>query len=176
MRTRGTGAARGRLTRMRRSKAAGFTLIEILVVLVIIAIIVTLAAVHFGPSDADRVQTEADRLSLLLESARDEAIAGGVTLGWSPDGQGAYRFWRQDASGNWMALDDNDALRPRSLPDSMHLADVKVNLAPLGIEGKLVFTPSGVNSPFSLSVGMGEVSRRLSADPLGRITIDPPKP
>jgi len=145
-------------------------------VLVIIAIIVTMAAVHFGPSDADRVQTEADRLSLLLESARDEAIAEGVTLGWAPDGASAYRFWRQDAGGTWMALDDNDALRPRSLPDSMRLSNIKVNLAPLGVEGKLVFSPSGVNSPFSLSLGTADISRQLSADPLGRITIDPPAP
>jgi type II secretion system protein H len=158
----------GRVSVLRRTR--GFTLIEILVVLVIIAIIVTMAAVHFGPSDTDRAQQEAERLQLLLENASDEAIATGQTLGWSVDGDNGYHFWRQTETGGWKALDDNDLLRPRTLPDRIRVDNVRVNLAPAA-DGRIVFLPSGVNSPFSLDVSTENFVRRLTADPIGHILI-----
>ena len=75
----------------------GFTLIEILVVMAIVGIVVALAAVRFGMSDVDTLQREAERLSLLLETARDEAIGLGQPIGFSAQ-PGTYRFWQQDAS------------------------------------------------------------------------------
>jgi type II secretion system protein H len=153
----------------------GFTLIEILVVMVIIAIIVTLAAVKFGPNDSDIAQREAERLALLLENARDEAIAAGSTLGWSADENGlAYRFWQRDADSQWHPLTDNETLRPRELPLHTRLLSIDVNLAPLAKDGRVSFSPSGVNAPFSLDVRTGDAVRHLSADPLGRITVESP--
>jgi type II secretion system protein H len=153
----------------------GFTLIEILVVMVIITIIVTLAAVKFGPNDSDIAQREAERLALLLENARDEAIAAGTTLGWSPDeGMAGYRFWQQDANAQWQPLSDNETLRPRTLPVNTILLAVSVNLGPLAKDGKVIFTPSGVNAPFGLDVRSGDAVRHLSGDPLGRMTVDTP--
>ncbi|MBV8468097.1 MAG: GspH/FimT family pseudopilin [Burkholderiales bacterium] len=138
-------------------------------VLVIVAIIVTMAAVHFGPSDTDRAQQEAERLQLLLENASDEAIATGQTLGWSIDGNSGYRFWRQTETG-WQMVDDNDLLRPRTLPDRIRVDNVRVNLAPAS-EGRVVFLPSGVNTPFSMDVSTENFVRRLTADPIGHIQI-----
>lgn len=156
-----------------RPRARGFTLIEILVVMAIIGIVVALAAVRFGMSDIDTLQRESERLALLLEAARDEAISGGQTIGFAADGQG-YRFWQQDARANWQALDKNEALRPRPLPDALRLEDLRVNLAPLPADAKLVFSPTGVNAPFSLLLRAGEHSRLLSADPLGRMVVSDP--
>ncbi len=151
--------------------AVGFTLIEILVVLVIIAIIITLAAVKFGPSVSDRAQQEAERLQLLLENVGDEAIATGQTLGWSPNGSDGYRFWRQDQTGAWVLITDNEVLRPRTLPEHIHLADIRVNLSPLPNDARIVFLPSGVNPTYSLEVQTDHFSRKLSSDPIGHIQI-----
>ncbi|QNM97699.1 GspH/FimT family pseudopilin [Chitinimonas koreensis] len=159
---------------MRRT--AGFTLLEILVVLVIIAIIVTLAAVRFGPSDGDLLQRESERLSLLLESARDEAIAGGAMLAFGLDGQG-YRFWSQDAQGQWQVIENNDALRPRALPEQVQVETMQVNLQPLARDGRILFAPTGVNAPFELLLRAGDMRRALRADALGRIDlVDPALP
>lgn len=153
--------------------AAGFTLIEILVVMVIIGVIVTLAAVRFGGNDVDTLQQEAERMSLLLETARDEAIAGGNLLGLAPSAHG-YRFMKQDATAHWVPLDDNEVLRPRTLPDMVSLENPRVNLQPLLPDTYVAFSPSGVNAPFSITLRTGEVTRILSADALGRVSLTIP--
>ena len=58
------------MTRLR-----GFTLIEILVVLVIIGVVATLAVVRLGPRDDELLKQEAERLALLLEDARVGELA-----------------------------------------------------------------------------------------------------
>lgn len=151
----------------------GFTLIEILVVMAIVGIVVALAAVRFGMSDVDTLQREAERLSLLLETARDEAIGLGQPIGFSAQA-GTYRFWQQDAQGAWQALDKNEALRVRELPTPVQLEDIRVNLAPLPPDARVVFSPSGVNAPFSLLLRAGQDKRLLSADPLGRLVVSDP--
>ncbi|MDN3576299.1 GspH/FimT family pseudopilin [Chitinimonas viridis] len=157
----------------RPRRVTGFTLIEILVVMVIVGIIVTLAAVNFSRSDTDALQHEAERLALLLESARDEAIAAGAPLAFGRAEQG-YGFWKQDADGAWQLLEDNQILRVRQLPEAVRVADMRVNLLPLPPDGRVIFTPSGVNAPFTVELRAGEVVRKLNADALGRMTLEVP--
>lgn len=153
---------------MRRQRA-GFTLLEIMVVLVIIGIVLTLAVVRLEPP-ADRVlQQEAERLALLFEAARDEAIARSEPLAWSHF-RGRHQFWiRRDA--DWQPLSGVDVLVPRELPAGISFGSIKVNLQLQGDDGKLVFQPSGVNELFQLQLqGEGGVFE-LSSDVLGRISV-----
>lgn len=148
---------------------AGFTLLEIMVVLVIIGIVLTLAVVRLDPP-ADRVlQQEAERLALLFEAARDEAIARSEPLAWSHF-RGRHQFWiRRDA--DWLPLSGVDVLVPRELPAGVSFGSIKVNLQLQGEDGKLVFQPSGVNELFQLQLqGEGGVFE-LSSDVLGRISV-----
>jgi len=78
----------------------GFTLIEILVVLVIVGIMVGLVAVRMMPDDDRVLRSEAERLALLLEQARDQAVASGEPIAFSME-QGRYRFWALDADNQW---------------------------------------------------------------------------
>lgn len=146
----------------------GFTLIEVLVVLVIVGVVVTLAVVRFGESDGSKLGREAERLAALLEVASDEAIASGATLGWRPEERG-YRFWKRGDNAAWVPLEGNETLRPRELPEGMSIGDVRVNRAPLAAEEWVSFAPSGVNSPFSLRLTGPGGERRLQADAMGRI-------
>ncbi|MGQ5523416.1 GspH/FimT family pseudopilin [Chitinimonas sp. PSY-7] len=156
-----------------RAHNAGFTLIEILVVLVIIGIVVALAAVRFGMSDQDTVQRESERLALLLESARDEAISLGQPIGFGLQ-SGGYLFYQQGPESKWAVLDKNEVLRPRELPTPVILENIRVNLVALPGDGYLVFSPSGVNAPFSLVLRAGAYRRVLSADPMGRMSVADP--
>ncbi len=68
------------------NKRRGFTLLELMVVVAIIAI--TAAVVSFAIPDpsTSRLEREAARLVALLESARSQARAGGMTVLWIPRG------------------------------------------------------------------------------------------
>lgn len=153
---------------MRRQRT-GFTLLEIMVVLVIIGIVLTLAVVRLEPPADRALQQEAERLALLFEAARDEAIARSEPLAWSHF-RGRYQFWiRRDA--DWQPLSGVDVLVPRELPAGISFGSIKVNLQLQGEDGKLVFQPSGVNELFQLQLqGEGSVFE-LSSDVLGRISV-----
>ena len=76
-RCRGLGAHRSR---------RGFTLIELLVVLAIVAIASSLVVVSMRDSAQSHLDEEAERLAALLEGARAEARASGITVRWEPAG------------------------------------------------------------------------------------------
>ena len=63
---------------------AGFTLIEIMVVVTIVAIAAALISLALPDRDRSRLEEEGMRLSALLESARAEARAAGLTVRWAP--------------------------------------------------------------------------------------------
>ena len=66
----------------------GFTLIELMVVLAIVAIGAALASLALPDGDSRTLAREADRLAALLESARAQSRAAGVPVVWraTPDG------------------------------------------------------------------------------------------
>jgi general secretion pathway protein H len=77
------------------SKRGGFTLLELMVVVAIIAITTAVASLALPDPANSRLEREAARLVALLESARAEARAGGITVLWVPQGSGSdsdYQF------------------------------------------------------------------------------------
>ena len=102
------------------NRTAGFTLIEILVVVVIIATILSITLLSFGVLDNDRVlRTTGQRLAALVEVAQDDAVMQGreYALEFMTSG---YRFVEYDAlTGQWNEISRDDALRPRTLPEDV---------------------------------------------------------
>jgi general secretion pathway protein H len=76
----GSAAARSR---------RGFTLVELLVVLLLIALSGAVVSVALRDRVADRLDEEADRLVALLEMARAESRVTGVPVRWVPTGPAA---------------------------------------------------------------------------------------
>ncbi|WP_066332155.1 prepilin-type N-terminal cleavage/methylation domain-containing protein [Azohydromonas lata] len=74
----------------------GFTIIELLVVVAIIAIAAGVTSLALRDSDAKALDQEAARLSALLESARAQARAGALSarfeLAAQGNTEGAFRF------------------------------------------------------------------------------------
>ena len=93
----------------------GFTLVEILVVVLLLGITVGFVAVKLGSDDRQALHDEAARLAIGLEQAQDEAIMTGAILAWrgGPDG---YQYLRRSADGGWTPFDGDDAFPPRRLP------------------------------------------------------------
>jgi general secretion pathway protein H len=90
--------------------AAGFTLIELIVVVALIAIASAVASLALRDPAATRLDHEGARLVALLEAARNEARAAGLTANWLPraeqDGVAGFRFVGMPASSelpsNWL--------------------------------------------------------------------------
>ncbi|MGY4830764.1 pilus assembly FimT family protein [Sphaerotilaceae bacterium SBD11-9] len=67
-----------------RRKAQGFTLIELVVVITLIAIASGLMSLSLRDPAGTQLENEAARLVALLESARSESRASGMMVRWEP--------------------------------------------------------------------------------------------
>lgn len=111
----------------------GFTLIEVLVVVVIIGIVSSVVLISLDVIGDDRdLQREARRLASLIELAADEAELQGRDFGVEFIRQG-YRFVEYDPFfDTWTEILGDDVLRPRDLPEdfefSLIVEDKRVEL------------------------------------------------
>jgi type II secretion system protein H len=100
------------------SRHRGFTLLEMLVTLVVIAIAVAGTSLSLRPDEARQLAGEAERLALLLTQAREESELVGRALAWVATVD-RYEFQRRELGGNgpvWTVMLDDDLLHPRGLP------------------------------------------------------------
>jgi type II secretion system protein H len=158
------------LTRRRRSE--GFTLVEILVVLAIIAIAAGVAVVAYDGSDRDRAIREARRFGGALEHAAARAQARSETLGASAY-EGTWRFWKRDAdSGRWQPLaDDDTVLAAHTLPSPMLLTPTSFSGREVGGDTIVPFRPTGRTEPFTFELRSRDARLVLAGDPLNRIAV-----
>lgn len=97
----------------------GFTLLEILAVVVIVAIVVSLAGLRLSARAVDeRLAKEAERLQVLLQLAADEAVVQGQEIGVLVASDG-YAFYHLEKTG-WASYEEGP-LRERELPSGMTL-------------------------------------------------------
>jgi len=148
----------------------GFTLIEVLVVLLIMGLMLGMASAIVLPDDRQRVCVEADRLAQLLDLAATEARLTGWPVAWTPDAQG-YRFWRMTADARWVELRDSDALRPRRLPPGARVAAMQVENVPVTGDMRLEFTPQGRVFAFRIELTLGAARCAVAASPLGEVRV-----
>lgn len=156
----------------------GFTLIEMMVVVAIIAIVTTAVGLSFPKRDDDQpLARDARRLSLLFALAQTEARAGGRAVTWHADGQG-YRFTRRPPwhPGNAAAavkeapppddFRDDDSLRPRRWEAS----DVHVQA---DSDQAGVFPPEWIAAPMRIELSDDFQRIAIVRDATGRYALQP---
>lgn len=67
-----------------KARSRGFTLVELLVVIALVAIASGMASLALRDPAASRLEQEGARLVALLESARTQARASGMAVRWQP--------------------------------------------------------------------------------------------
>lgn len=160
------------MRRALRSRQSGFTLIEVLVVVAIIAAASAILVFAASPSDATRARTEARRLATLLELAIAEARAGGQSIAWSPVPEG-YAFYRRADDGEWKEFEADSAYRRRTLPEGVTLRDVAVDSRALREGERIVMTPYGLAGAIVATIAASNTSFTLRGGPLGRVSLVP---
>jgi general secretion pathway protein H len=147
----------------------GFTLLELLVVLVIAGIMLGVVSFNAMPSKRQGLQNEAQRIALLLQTAREEAIVRNRPIAFEVD-QYRYRFWIRD-DNQWVPITQDDILRERDFK-AAPLA-VSVSPPPPGTGAlRVVFGREPVDKPFVLTLASGDASVAVRADGIGHFEVE----
>ncbi|NML27541.1 prepilin-type N-terminal cleavage/methylation domain-containing protein [Zoogloea dura] len=96
----------------------GFTLIEVMVVLVIMGLVATSLTLGLDSLRGRDVDQALRRLRLVMEATADRASVRGrpIALELLPDG---YRFSALDADDNWRPLNDPPVFTEKTLPTGL---------------------------------------------------------
>jgi general secretion pathway protein H len=136
---------------------AGFTLLEMLVVLVIAGLLVSLASLQLTRNPRTDLHEEAQRLALLFESAGDEAQVRARPIAWQPL-DGGFRFDIRTEDG-WRPLRD-DLLRQRRWEGGVTGVSIQFLDSDKTVS-RLVFGTEAIDAPMEITL--------FSA--VGRVTI-----
>jgi general secretion pathway protein H len=101
----------------RSSRPRGFTLLELLIVIVLIAVLTSVITLSATTDPRQALTEQAQRLGLLLTLASDEARIRQQPITWEGDLNG-YRFV-SEAGGERRLLGDDDLLRERNWPRAL---------------------------------------------------------
>ena len=146
----------------------GFTLLELLVVLVIAGILLGAVALNAMPGNGQLVRDDAQRIALLLQAARDEAIVRNRAIAFEIDDQ-RYRFLIRQ-NDNWQTLTQDALLREREFrrtPLGVTLVPATSDRLPL----RIVFGREPVDKPFALRLTLGTHSATIQADGIGNFQV-----
>jgi len=136
-------------------RTQGFTLLELLVVLVILGITFSFAILSFGlKNPQDELEEQGERLAALMQLASEESILLGQEIALQFDGDGSYRFLNLKED-RWLEIENDQVFRQRKLPEQI-LVDLDVEGVGAednsGISERVYFFSSGEASPFSLTL------------------------
>lgn len=159
-----------------RRPASGFTLIEMLLVVVIIGILITMTVIGLrGASIQEQLDREAERLLALIELNQQAGLMRSETRGIAFTESGYdFRILEND---EW-AVPADDLLKPRELPAGMtFMLTVEGEITKLDEkvpdQPQVLMLPGGETTAFS-AVIEGEYLRgwELRADILGRLALE----
>lgn len=141
----------------RMSRSRGFTLIEMLVVVVIVGILASTVTLGFLGSDREQnLRTEAERLAELIEMARSEAVQRNEEWGLTIQPKG-YRFLVLDSITNSWVEQKTGPFRPRETPDMKLSVQVDALTTIPGADREksapeIIMFSSGEQTPFEIEI------------------------
>lgn len=152
------------------SPARGFTLLELLVVLVIVGLTLGFVSVNVMPSEQQALQNEAQRVALLMQLARDEAIVRNHPIAFEADSE-RYRFLMRE-DNVWKTLAQEELLREREFKRPPVALSIMPAVAAESNPLRIVFGREPVDKPFVLTLSAGDASVAIRADGIGHFVVE----
>ncbi len=155
--------------RPRWARLYGFTLLELLVVLVIVGITLGAVVLNATPNQRQLLYNEAQRIALLMQLARDEAIVRNQAIAFESDNT-RYRFLIRQGN-EWQPLRGDELLRERRYrltPLRLRLDSASSSQLPL----RVVFCREPVDRTFTLTLSTDTTHVVIRADGIGNFQVD----
>ena len=152
------------------SDQRGFTLLELLVVLVIVGIVMGMVSFNALPGKRQIMQNDAQRIALLLQLARDEAIVRNRPIGFEA-GNDSYRFLIYE-NNDWHPIEQDDQLRERDFKASPVALTIDPPYLSRTAPLRIVFGREPVSKPFVLTLTSGDAHVSIRADGIGHFSVE----
>jgi general secretion pathway protein H len=159
-----------------RKKFRGFTLVEVLIVMLIISIVGTAAILTVSRNENSRLENFSKQLSNLISLAEEQAMLQPAVLGlvFTPNTLRFYQYQEsltQKAEDKpvWLTLSDS-VFAPHKIPKDMKVTlkvqgkNIPANINDENIQPQLVISSSGDPTPFIIQIG------KAGAKPIYQIT------
>lgn len=144
----------------------GFTLLELLVVIMIIGVLLSLVAPGLDSVRGRGLADAADRICLAINQARQEAMLSSRTWRLMIDPVEKTLRFQQRLGAEFVQLNTPPFTESR-LQHGTQLAELTINGQEVSDAGQVYLFPSGEQDAFSLTLLEGERRRTLSMDPMG---------
>ena len=156
----------------------GFTLMEVMIVLLLVGIITSFAMLSVGGGPRQRLAEEGQRLAALVELHQQEAILSGEIRGIQ-FGRTGYAILILDDKGQWVAPTAAATLTRHALPEditlSLWIEGQSVDLKTVSSLPQVVLLSSGETTEFVAVLSLVDAPAldaplyRVASDTLGRL-------
>ncbi|WP_018608758.1 prepilin-type N-terminal cleavage/methylation domain-containing protein [Uliginosibacterium gangwonense] len=153
----------------RSTRQRGFSLIEVLVVLVIVSVFIGLTTMSVDGMQSRRSEEELERVRRLLEMAGDYAETRGTQLAvdFLPNG---YRFSELQTDGEWHLLFPPSPFAERSWPSGVSVTRVEVDGVEAQSPMRIIF---GSEPPeYQLVLTTPEGAKHITGQINGMVDVD----
>lgn len=151
----------------RGARQRGFSLIEVLVVIVIVSVFIGLTTMSVDGMQSRRSEEELERVRRLLEMAGDYAETRGTQLAveFLPNG---YRFSELQTDGEWHLLFPPSPFAERSWPSGVSVTHVEVD----GVQAPMRIVFGSEPPEFQLVMTTPEGAKHITGEITGMVDVD----